>query len=261
MVVRPPALTGLATRTPPVQVPVARGAEPLGLLSGQRNAVLITRPQPGAEATAGRIRALGLAPVVAPVMRIRHFAPALPRQVQAALVTSGNALDGISAWDVPVFAVGYATAAKARAVGFVDVTSASGDAESLAALVVSTLHPQAGPLLLLSGARQGIALAASLRAAGFRVLRRVTYAAGPVPHFPPQATGALHHDILHAAIFLSGETASTFVRMMPASCIPHLNGILALAIGKAAADALKPLPWRQVRLARTPNLDDVLALL
>jgi hypothetical protein len=49
--------------------------------------------------------------------------------------------------------------------------------------------------------------------------------------------------------------------LLPASGVDHLRGVLALAIGKAAADALKPLPWRQVRLARTPTLDDVLALL
>ncbi len=237
------------------------GAEPLAVPPGQRTAVLITRPQPGAEATAARVRALGLVPLVAPVMRVRRFAPVLPHRVQAVLVTSGNALEGLAAWDVPVFAVGDATAGKARAAGFGDVRSAAGDAVALAALVGGVLQPAAGPLLLLSGAGQGLPLAAALRGAGFRVVRRVTYAAGPVARFPALAADALRRDSVHAAIFLSAETAATFVRLVPASCAPHLTGILALAIGKAAADALKPLPWRQVRLARTPNLDDVLALL
>jgi uroporphyrinogen-III synthase len=240
---------------------MGQGAEPPGLLSRERTAVLITRPQPGAAATADRIRARGLVPIVAPVMRVRHFTPKLPRGVQAVLVTSGNALEGMAAWDVPVFAVGDATAAKARLAGFARVASAAGDAGALVSLVSRSLAPDHGPLLLLSGERQGLTLAASLRAAGFRVLRRVAYAAGPVARFPAVAADAVRGDILHAVIFLSGETASTFVRMVPASCKPHLNGILGLAIGKAAADALKPLPWRQVRLARTPNLDDVLALL
>ena len=257
MVSRPLAFPGIPLAS---RESVLRTA-PSGLSPGERTAVLITRPQPGAEATAARVRALGLVPVVAPVMQVRRFAPALPRAVQAVLVTSGNALDGIAAWDVPVFAVGDATAEKARAAGFADVMSAAGDAAALADLVGRTLGREAGPLLLLSGAGQGLALAASLRSAGFRVLRRVTYAAGPVARFPQQAADALLQDTVHAVIFLSGETASAFVRMVPASCKPHLRGILGLAIGKAAADALKPLPWRQVRLARTPNLDDVLALL
>jgi uroporphyrinogen-III synthase len=198
---------------------------------------------------------------MAPLLQIRPHHPALPRAVQAILVTSGNALHAITPWPVPLLAVGDATAARARAAGFTDVRSAGRDGAALVTLALAMLRPDAGPLLLLSGAGQGGAVATGLRQAGFRVLRRVTYTAAPVRRFPPAAATAITAGALHAAIFLSGETAATFVRLIPPAFHHHLHGVVAVAIGKAAADALKPLPWRQVRQARTPTLDDVLALL
>jgi uroporphyrinogen-III synthase len=122
-------------------------------------------------------------------------------------------------------------------------------------------RPNGSALLLACGARQGFAVAASLRELGFSVVRRVTYAAAPVRQFPVGARVALQGNALHAALFLSAETASAFARCLPKALAPRLAHVRALAIGKNAADALEPLPWREVRLAHAPNLDSVLALL
>jgi uroporphyrinogen-III synthase len=223
--------------------------------------VLITRPADDAAATAARIKALGFTPVVAPVMEIRHLTPNLPDNVQAILVTSGNAVAGLAPAHTRVLAVGDVTAARARARGFTDVLSAGRDAEALAELAAGRLRPSAGPLLLACGSGQGAAICADLRRRGFRVVRRVTYAAVPVRRFPQSAIETLATGRLHAAIFMSAETACIFARLLPARLSPRLQNVLALAIGKKAADALKALPWRQVRLARSPTLEDVLALL
>ena len=199
--------------------------------------------------------------MISPVIEIRLLRPALPQSVQAILVTSGNALPGLPPSPTPLLAVGDVTAARARAHGFTDVLSAGRDAVALAELASARLSPTAGPLLLACGRSQGHAICGDLRARGFRVLRRVTYAAEPVRVFPDTASAALSGGDVHAAIFLSAETALIFKRLLPASLAPHLRDVMALAIGKSAAEALKALPWRQVRLARTPTLDDVLALL
>jgi uroporphyrinogen-III synthase len=181
--------------------------------------------------------------------------------VQAILLTSGNAVGGLAPWQVRVFTVGDATAARARHAGFADVTSAGRDATALIALATARLKPAGGPLLLACGARQGHAVAAGLRRAGFRVLRRVTYRATQVGTFPAAAAAALRAGQVHAALFMSAETAAAFVKRCPPALRPGLRNVLALAIGKPAADALHSLPWREVRLAPTPTLDDVLALL
>jgi uroporphyrinogen-III synthase len=194
-------------------------------------------------------------------MAVRVRAPALPARVQAVLVTSGNAVTGLTPMNVPLLAVGDTTAAKARAAGFTQVESAGRDAAALVALARQLARPADGPLLLVCGARQGQAPASALRALGFSVIRRVTYAAEPVRRFPPEASTALRGNALHAALFLSGETAAAFVRTLPRSLAPALTNVLGVAIGKIAADALRPLPWREVRVAHDPTLDGVLAQL
>lgn len=223
--------------------------------------MLITRPLDGAARTASLVQALGFSPVLAPLLTVRHFSPSVPLQPQAVLVTSGNALQGLPLLAAPLLAVGDATAAHARDAGFAQLHSAAGDANALVETAARLLRPAAGPLLLASGRGQGLGVAAALRARGFSVIRRVTYEATPVGEFPAEATACLRAELLHAALFLSAETARAFVRLMPPQLGASLENVLALAIGKPAADALKPLRWREIRLAPSPTLDDVLALL
>ena len=223
--------------------------------------MLITRPRDEAARTASLVRARGFSPVVAPLLSVRHFSPVVPLQPQAVLVTSGNALLGLPKLAAPLLAVGDATAARARDAGFANVQSAAGDASALFDVAARMLRPDAGPLVLACGRGQGLGLATALRARGFSVIRRVTYAATPVAEFPAEATTCLRAELLHAALFLSAETARAFVRLLPLELGGSVENVLALAIGKQAADALKPLRWRQIRLAPSPTLDDVLALL
>jgi len=227
----------------------------------ERRAVLITRPRDDAASTAELVAARGFLPVVAPFLTIRPCSPTVPAGVQAMLVTSGNALAALPVRAVKLLAVGDATAERARIAGFSQVSSAGRDSVALVALATSTLRPQDGPLLLACGARQGYAAASALRQAGFAVVRRVTYAAVPVRAFPAEAAAALQAGNLHAALFLSAETAAAFVRTIPAACRSHVRNVMALAIGKTAADTLQSLPWRRILVADAPTMDGLLALL
>ncbi|MGH7069854.1 MAG: uroporphyrinogen-III synthase, partial [Acetobacteraceae bacterium] len=214
-----------------------------------RDAVLITRPQPGAAATAQRLAGMGFRPVVAPLLTIRRLAPELPAaaHLQAVLVASAQALPALAAAHrrLPLYVVGDATAKAASALGFEKVTSAAGDAAALAALVAAACRPTAGPLLLAVGARQGGRLAAALRRKRFAVIRRSVYAALPVARLPDPARAALCGGCLRAALFFSGETASHFARLVgTAGLSAALAPVTAIAIGEAAAAALRPLPFR-----------------
>ena len=223
--------------------------------------MLITRPLDDAVRTASLVQRRGFLPVIAPLLSVRYFSPALPHHPQAVLVTSGNALQGLPVLAAPLLAVGDATATRAREAGFAQVHSAAGDASALTERAARLLRPNSGPLLLACGRGQGLGVAAALRARGFSVIRRVTYEAAPVTEFPAEATTCLRANLLHAALFLSAETAGTFVRLLPSELAVSLENVLALAIGKQAADAVKPLRWREIRLAPSPTLDAVLALL
>jgi uroporphyrinogen-III synthase len=76
--------------------------------------VLITRPEPGASETAVRVSALGLRPVIAPVLEIHTLPSRLPpaARLQAIVTASGNAIPALppSHHGLPLLAVGAMTA-------------------------------------------------------------------------------------------------------------------------------------------------------
>jgi uroporphyrinogen-III synthase len=228
--------------------------------------VLITRPEPGASATATGVVALGLRPVMAPLLAIRWLQVAIPpsARLQAILVTSGNALAMLpdSHRHLPLYAVGRATAERAQSQGFERVTSADGDADALCDLVTRSCPPGGPPLLLASGRHQGNPLATELRKRGFSVVRRVVYAAEPVQSLPDAALDELRIGSLRAALFFSAETARTWVRLVQSLPLREaVSELDAVAISQPAAVALEALPWRRVRVAVRPNQDAMLALL
>jgi uroporphyrinogen-III synthase len=231
-----------------------------------RDGVLITRAAQAGAATADRVRALGLRPVLAPISAIAPLAAAWPpaSRLQAVLVTSANALPGLPApyRRLRLFAVGDATARLATMRGFADVRSAAGDAAALAALVGAAARPAAGPLLLATGEGQGGALAAALRHAGFIVLRRAAYATRPEPALPAAARMALAQGVLCAALFYSAEGAALFVRLLKDCLAPAtVQAVDALALSQSVGAALSPLPWQRIRVASHPNQDELLGLL
>jgi uroporphyrinogen-III synthase len=235
--------------------------------ANQAGAVLITRPEPGATDTAARIAAIGLVPIVAPLLDIRPLPIRVPAErIAAILLASGNAVDALSGLclcrSLPVLTVGDATARRAQKAGFTKVASADGDAEALAALVRARLRPSDGPLLLAAGRGQSLALAAELRASGYRVARRVGYAAIPVPRLPDQARAALLGHQTRTVLLFSAETARHFVHLVrQAGLLETLADREAITIGPLAAMALKQVPWARIRVAAKPTQDDMLALL
>ena len=183
--------------------------------------------------------------------------------VQAVLISSAQAIPALPLpmRGMPVLAVGDATAARALADGFPNVRSAGADAVALAELAAQTCDPRGKPLLLATGKGQGTRLAAALRNKGFRVLRRIAYHARPVATLPDETLAALASGRLDAILFYSGETARCFARLLPPDCGPALAPILAIAISARAAKPLRPLKWRELRVAIHPTQDAVLAQL
>ncbi len=226
--------------------------------------MLVTRPQPGAAETARRLTGMGRKPVVAPVIEIVQLAPRLPPpgELQAVLATSGNAIAALAGHaELPLLAVGDATAAKARARGFTVVHSAGRDAAALGELAARMCDPGGLPLLFASQQNQGRPLVRALRAAGFTVLHRSAYAARTVPVLPEPARAALGARTVSAVLFFSPATARAFVALAAALPAELFAQVDALAISPPAAAALAPLPWRSIRVAAAPNQDELLGLL
>jgi uroporphyrinogen-III synthase len=256
----------LAANSAPACAPTAHPTSLTEPALTEAGGILITRPEPGAYETAQRVAALGFQPVMAPLLDIAPLPVSWPAsgRIQAILVTSGSAVPllPVSHHHLPLFAVGGATAARARAAGFSHVSSADGDAKALAALVAQSCNRLACPLLLACGRNQGTAIAADLRARGFAVLRRVVYLAMPLPYLPAAALDAFNSGTLAAALFFSAETARQCVHLMQSARLDAaVRSVDALAISETVGVALQVLPWRRVRIAARPNQEAMLALL
>lgn len=145
--------------------------------------VLVTRPEPGASETTQRLESLGFDPIKLPLQETRPV-PVAPAAAQlsgvvAVAIPSASAVrhapdDLLRPWSgLPCFAVGDATAQAARVAGFMHVTVAGGDAESLADLVIS--GAPAGKVAYLCGKVRRPLFENALRKAGVPVLTLETY--------------------------------------------------------------------------------------
>lgn len=219
---------------------------------------LVTRPREQAAETARRLAALGYEAIVDPVLEIRP----LPLRdldlegVAAVAITSANAAHALAALPsgLPVFAVGAATAAAARAAGLTDVRVAEGDARSLARLIARELPPAAGAILHLSGADVRKDLAEGLAAAGIACRRAVAYEAAPTGRIAAEAEAALRAGRVGAALFFSPRSAGLWAEAARRQgLLPCLGPVLAACLSENVAQPLRTLPFREVRVAAAPG--------
>jgi len=121
-------------------------------MTGAARRIWVTRASPGAEATAGRLEAMGLTPLVDPLLAVSDLEARIDLAGVAALAFTS--VNGVAAFARAcpdrgrrVFAVGGRTAAAARAAGFVQVASADGDVAALAALILGEAATLDGAIL------------------------------------------------------------------------------------------------------------------
>jgi uroporphyrinogen-III synthase len=247
-------------------VPEAAPPPPQPAPSPGAGTVLVTRPEPGGAETAARVAALGWTPILAPALILSPRSFVMP-PAQAVLLTSRAAARALPPpVPIPVLAVGEATAAEARHAGWTDIRAAAGTAQDLAELAARTLDPGAGPLLLAVGEGYALDLAAELRTRGFRVIRRIAYAAGPATLLPDPARHALADGHVTAILFHSPRSALCAITLLRnAGLAAAAEGMEVLAISRrvaeAAAAAIRPHAWRSLRIAPRPEEDALLGLL
>ncbi|MFI4949145.1 MAG: uroporphyrinogen-III synthase [Alphaproteobacteria bacterium] len=221
---------------------------------------LITRPRAEAEVLAALLGERGIEAVIEPLIEIAHGTMALPELagVQAILCTSANGVRALARTSaergLPLFAVGDATAARARAEGFRHVESAGGDIEDLAYLVGRRLKPESGRLLHIAGSAVAGDLAAVLGAEGFTVERVVLYDAHPAAALTPATARAIADGAIDFALFFSPRTAAIFARLTEeAGVLAGLRLTVAVSISAAADAMLADLPFRDRVIATAPT--------
>jgi len=207
------------------------------------------------------VNALGWNACAAPAVRVEPVGgKRVSGRYAAVLLTSGQALSGLPEGldrGLPVFAVGAATARRARAAGFADVHSAEGTARDLEHDLRARRPVPAGTLLLLTGQGLGLDLAARLRAAGHRVVRRVVYRV--VPQRAVRGMDAA--DDVAAVLFFSAGTARAFVAALTPRMRAGLRGARAVCISAGTADVLAAEGWAGIVTAARPDAQGVLEAL
>ncbi|KAB7647701.1 uroporphyrinogen-III synthase [Polymorphobacter fuscus] len=210
--------------------------------------LLVTRPLPGGEATANRLRTLGHDALLAPLMATKAQAwtpPEMPPR--AIMLTSAMAPrlagPGIAGWcDVPVFAVGAATARAARAAGFTDVRDGGGTVQALLDGVAA------------QGLERIVHLAGADRTpvrvpAGLTVDTHIVYRA----RLLPLATAPAVDWVLLYSPRTAAHFAAEIDRLQPP------RDTIALAAISPAALAAVGGGWRRAVAAATPDEDSLLA--
>jgi uroporphyrinogen-III synthase len=230
--------------------------------------VLLTRPKQDAGVFAGRLRELGHEALSVPLLRVQFHngEPLALDGVQGVLVTSANGVRALARRtkrrDLPVFAVGPQTAQQALSAGFARVESAEGDAVALAGALPRWARVEAGALLHATGAQGAGRLGSLLAAKGYEVRTVVLYDVVALSVLPQDVVGALKGGLLNAALFFSPRSAGVFRDcMLNAGLGEACAGLIAVCISWAAAGALAPLSFREIRVAARPNQDALLACL
>lgn len=222
--------------------------------------VLITRPRRDAEPLAAALRTHRVESIIAPLLDIRNLAgrPLDLRGVQGLLATSANGVRAFAARerarDLPVYAVGDATAQTARAEGFPAVEIATGDVAALARLVRDRVDPAAGALLHVAGTKLAGDLSGMLAAAGFRYRREVLYEARTADSLPTAAARAIGARSLLGVILYSPRTAATFVDLVrKADLASDCRAQRAFCLSEAVAERAAVLAWKRIVVASHPD--------
>ncbi|MEO5353332.1 MAG: uroporphyrinogen-III synthase [Magnetococcus sp. XQGC-1] len=251
----------------------------------QGRTILITRPQPEAQATAEQVRQYQGIPLLAPALTIvpaRDSGPMQramarcqesPSPYRGILVTSANGARAIvnalppNTPLPPLFAVGEQSAAILRQQGWsVHTPPAAAGGERLAEAIIQwetahqASHGPADPeeiqkkLFLFPQAEQGREeLAMGLQQAGYTVEKVAAYRAEPGTTLPPEVETALAAGKVDAVLFFSGRTAQATVASLPAHGRQWLANCCIAAISPVTAEAIRQLGFQVTVIAQEPN--------
>lgn len=231
--------------------------------------VLITRPEPAASVFAATLAMRGLPCVISPVLHYSDIPAPLPdlTAYSGLVFTSAAAVAALRRQiekipDMPVYAVGGATAEAAAQAGFTHIETAGGDAVSLAALLAE--RQRTGRLLHLSGQHIARDLASLLQdtPVSASLDRHVLYEAVENTTFTTKAAEAFAKNHIRYVTLFSPRSAHIFGTLIKQHRLEDvLANVTALCLSQTVADALNGVLFGNIRIAAAPSTDALLALI
>lgn len=238
--------------------------------------VLVTRPENASRRTATRLKSLGHETVILPLMEAHHHAEAVREALQrphaALAITSAEAVRVLEILgdelaphlDAPVFAVGEATAAAARAAGFRSVEAAEGTGASMVDAFSDRLRTLTSrhPLLYLAGTPRSPVFEEGLAARAIPLTAVTSYTMTPLPIPEDAISAALQTLPLQVILLYSRQTARVFFGLSPSpESLPNVRGSRILCLSENVADEVPVSLRPNIRIARSPDEDSLFALL
>lgn len=222
--------------------------------------LLVTRPLPAAERTLAALAERGLAGLAAPLFAIEPTGEARPKgRFKALAVTSQNGADGLTPEaaglppEAPAFAVGDRTADLLRANGFLNVSSASGDQQDLAALALAHLTTPAR-VLIAAGEPRKEGLAEALQQHGHQCAMWTRYRSNPLPDMPAQAREAIAAGEVAGVLHYSRRAAEVFLDLSDLAGLgDKVRALPHIVISEDVAEPLRMAGAGAIRIAAAPN--------
>lgn len=228
--------------------------------------MLVTRPEPDAQATLARLDALGISALAAPVMVRQTLDASLPPPdgFTAMVLTSANAVRALAERGVldqyrhlPVFAVGDRTAREASEAGFERVSSAAGALQDL--VNAMTIARMRGPIFYPTGKHQSADLAKALAPLGVMVATAKIYDMVAVEALPAQILAELGGEI-GAVLAYSRRSAEIFATLAASLPRDRRSRLAMLCLSETVAEPLLEARFSRISLADRPDEDAMMAL-
>ena len=234
--------------------------------------VLITRAEDDAVDLKARLEGFGVTVSVAPLLSIA-FEPIEAETLATAaglIATSSNGLRALhnspalrAALVLPVFAVGPATAALAREMGFSNIVEGPGTASGLVPVIIAKAADLGGrPLVYLAGETLAFDLAGALAGHGINVRQIPSYRAREISLLPETVQSQLALGQIDAVVLMSPRTARIWSGLAKKSGIERdLRHLTHVCLSPSVADRLQLRPSPEIVVAARPNGHEIVSLI
>ncbi len=238
--------------------------------------ILSVRSEPDCDLDVAALARRGVPALAAPLLAPRLIGPDTrphPAGYSGVVFTSRNAVTGLVAalggaaenvgqggWSqLPVFAVGRATARVARMAGFAAPQVGYGGGAGLVPLICAHIPANAPPLLWPAARDRGFDMVAAL--APDRAVEDVSvYAMEQTPRLRDDALDALAYGKILAVKLMSARSAMLFCAQLAENGMDHCRPEIIIIAGSEKIAAAAGGGWRQTYIAKRPTRVRLLAI-
>jgi uroporphyrinogen-III synthase len=225
--------------------------------------ILVTRPEPDANALRTRLEAMGHRVSVFPLLTtmFRDDAAIDLGGVSALVATSRNGLRALlrrplhtQCLALPIFTV-------AREAHFKTVIEGTASARELVETIAHHEVSRSGTLLVLRPDEPAFDVSGALRQKGLTVREVTLYTTVPQDTLDPAVAAAIENKDMDAVLLMSPRSAATFTHLIQKAGLGSAARELAyLCLSSAVVGPLSPLHPVSIHTAVKPNLEEMLAL-